>query len=210
MFAFSPDGAWIATDTLATTMEGNPHLLVSKCFIASHLELAVAFTGVANVGQEWTQWVQSRMLARDIDMLDLHTPEALRSVHEQLKCPDDATATIYHLGFSPESDKYVGYVYRSTSDYESEELPESGFAIKPQPADIEAMEPPGGADEIIALAESVRASEGAKPRGERIYIGGELILTQLHEHVITATKIHQFADFEEAWLAMNANLNRGV
>jgi hypothetical protein len=206
MFTVDPGGVWIVTDTLATDLEGEPYLLVSKCLAVPHLELAVTFTGVANVGQEWMQCVQSRTLATDIDMVDLHAPDALRAVCEELDCPDDETSTIYHLGFSPNANAYVGYVYRSTNDFQSEEMIPS-FRIKPDPPDGVGTESPSAEEEIIALAEAIRANEDTKPRGERIYVGGELVITTLASNVIASRKIHRFADFDEQWLTMNANPN---
>jgi hypothetical protein len=208
MFTLAPEGAWIVTDTLATTLDGEPYLLVSKCFTAPHLELAVAFTGIANLGNEWTQWVQSRVLARDIDMLDVHAPDALRKMHGELDLPNEETSTVYHIGFSSSKNVYVGYAYRSTEDFESEEMI-PGFRVKPDPPSGTGWEPPETPEEIIGLAEAIRANEDTKPPEERrIYIGGELVMIQLHSNAILSTKIHKFADFEEVWLAMNDRLNR--
>lgn len=190
MFALAPEGVWIVTDTLATTMEGEPHLLASKCFTAPHLELAVAFTGVANVGQEWTQWVQSRVLASDIDMLDRHEPGVIRAVYAELEGPEDATATIYHLGFSLTENAYVGYIYRSTSDFESEELPAPCFAIKPPPAGRSSSRP----------ARDRRRDHRVSRRGSRERRRQAAGRTNLHR------RYERRADIHEAFLAIGCCL----
>jgi hypothetical protein len=205
MFTLVPEGVWVVTDTLAMTMEGDLHLLVSKCVAVPHLELVLAFTGVANLGQEWSQMVHSRVLAADIDMLDRHTPAALRGMYEDIDCQESATATIYHLGFSTDQGAYVGYVYRSTNDFCSEGM-EPGFRVKPDPP--AGFQPPESVDEIIRLAKEIRANQDRLPAAERVYIGGELVLTSLQENTICSRKIHRFADFDEAWLTMNENLNQ--
>ena len=205
MFTLVPEGVWVVTDTLATTMEGDAHLLVSKCVAVPHLELVLAFTGLANLGQEWSQMVQSRILTADIDMLDRHTPPGLRSVFEGIDCSEDATATIYHLGFSTDQAAYVGYVYRSTNDFRSEKM-EPGFRVKPDPP--AGFRRPEDLNEIIHLAEEVRANQDQRPPAERVYVGGELVLTNLNDRTICSRKIHRFADFDEAWLTMNENLNQ--
>jgi hypothetical protein len=206
MYQLDSEAAWIVTDTLSTDLDGSPNLLVSKCAVIPHLEMVIGFTGLANIGWEWTKWVQSRVLARDIDMLDTHAQDALRFMCEELEIPDGMSSTVYHLGYSPSSNGYVGYAYRSTNDFESEAIQSPCFGIKPHPPEGSAS--PATMEEIIELAEAVRANEDGKAADERLYVGGELVLTQLSQRTIVSAKIHSFEDFEAAWLTMNANLNR--
>lgn len=105
MFRQSPEAVHLVTDTLETTVGGDPHSLVTKCGIVPHLDLVVAGTGVAAVSERWRKMVHDLVLCRDIDMLDVHAPKALRKVWIELVAenPTDLlteTATIYHLGLA--------------------------------------------------------------------------------------------------------------
>src|SRR5690242_4843055 len=116
MFSLHPEIVMVLTDTLATTTEGEPYLLVSKVFFAPHLGTVIASTGLAHIGQEWATAVQSSMLSLDVEMLDHHTPRALRGVAAKLEAqhgPLPGTTTVYHFGLSRERNEYVGFAYRS-------------------------------------------------------------------------------------------------
>lgn len=208
IFGVSPTDAMVITDTLATDPTGEPHLLVSKAGIVPHLGVVIAGTGVAQLADRWRIIVFGELLCRDIEMLDLHAPAGLRRIWGALRREfpevEGVSATVYHFGFSAEIDQYVGYAYRSTSNFESEMLPQA-YGIKPEP-----VEPLDGAPSTlegwIELAERLRAEQEALPLRDRIQIGGELILTSLRNGMIGVQTIYRFADFEEQWLEMNRRL----
>jgi len=137
MFSLSPGAIIVVTDTFATTMSGDPHMLVTKCGIVPHLDLVVAGTGIAELPERWRNMLYSQVLCRDIDMLDTHAPAALRQVWADLEfehadpIANGASATVYHLGLSERTGEYVGYVYRSSNGFASEPMG-PGFRVKPQ------------------------------------------------------------------------------
>jgi hypothetical protein len=208
MFRLSSVEVVVLTDTLATTPSGAPHLLVTKCGIVPHLELVVAGTGAALLTERWRTRVYSQMLCRDIDMLDLHTHDALRRLWTDLQTEfadmitNDVTATVYHLGLSEDIGEYVGYVYRSTDDFASEPMA-PGFRVKPAPEAPPLEKEPDSFAEWIELAHRLRAEQNAKPTAERIHIGGDLTLCIMRDRSISSLKIHRFEDFEEVWQEMN-------
>jgi hypothetical protein len=167
LFSLQPYEVVILTDTLATTPSGDPYLLVSKCSVIPHLEMVIAFTGLAQIGHRWAQKVQTEMLARDMDMLDQHVPSALRAITEEVtqefgRLP--STSTIYHLGYSEISDGYSGYVYRSEKDFESETM-EPGFRAKPQPGG--SLDAPVTVGDMVNLGIHLRAEQGVRPRNSQ-------------------------------------------
>src|SRR6187551_2764279 len=102
MFHHLPESAFILTDTLATTTEGEPALFQSKAWVIPHLNMAVANTGVANLGARWNDFLCSSLVARDIDMVDQFAPEKLRELWDELLVENRAveyaaTCTIYHF-----------------------------------------------------------------------------------------------------------------
>lgn len=181
MFGLSPAGVMVITDTLATTPAGEPYLLVSKAGIVPHLGVVIAGTGVAQLADRWRNVVLSELLCRDIATLDRHAPEALRRLWAALglEYPEASgvDATVYHFGFSPQHEQYVGYAYRSTSKFGSEALPDA-FGKKPEPLEP-LQEAPSTLEGWIDLAERLRAEQASVPLPRRIHIGGELILTSL-------------------------------
>jgi hypothetical protein len=81
-----PTQSVIVTDTLATDPTGEPCLFLSKCILVPHLEMAVAYTGIAQVGQRWVHQIQTAVLARNIDQLDQYVPDAFRKMVMQFHC----------------------------------------------------------------------------------------------------------------------------
>jgi hypothetical protein len=207
LFQLDAESVIVATDTLATRVDGRPYLLVSKCTVLPHLGSVIAFTGNAAIGQRWAAAVQSNLLCRDFDMLDQHTPDNLRQIAAEVEREHGAvpgSSTIYHFGHSAKEKQYVGYAYRSESDFGSEQLG-YGFGMKPPPDTI-PTDTPATIEEIVELADQIRDEQNALPPSERLWIGGELVFTVLAQGYISVNTMHRFADFDAQWLAMNRHL----
>lgn len=211
MFQHEEQSALILTDTLATNTEGEPIIFQSKAWAIPKLNMAMAVTGLGNLGSAWNDFLHSSLVALDIDMVDRYATEQLQKIWSDLEVenePDQKilTGTVYHFGFPEGSDRLVRYVYRSANGFESELWDEPGFGIKPQPTgDFNA---PDDLDDWIRLAEQVRAEQDSLPAKEKIYIGGELFLLVIQDGQSQIARVHRFDDYEQAWLAMNALLNR--
>ena len=206
MYLHEENGFMVMTDTLATTPQGEPLAFTDKCWAFPSMNLIVATTGIKDLGARWVDTLYNRILARDIAMLNLHAPEAMRAIwgdlHAEFGDMGEATSTVYHFGIEEETGQSVRYIYRSAEDFETERHDEPGFGIKPDPPDGATV--PDGLDEWIDLAQRVRANEDARPASERIYIGGELILTVLTNDATSIVTTHRFADYDDQWEAMNA------
>lgn len=208
LFTKDEAGAAIFTDTLATTDDGVPLLYTSKCAVIPHLAMAVTGTGVLNLISPWMQELQSSAVARGIDMLDDLAPDALRRLWNSIDRPlgpAGVSATLYHIGYSEESAECVGYVYRSIDNFESEPMQRQCMAIKPEPEVI--PDPlPATLEDMIALAVQLRDEYDRQPPGERIHIGGDLVLTGLQNGGTFTGRVHRFDDFESDWEAMTDRL----
>jgi hypothetical protein len=207
MFQINPDqGFWVVTDTLATGEGFRPGLYQSKAVSIPHLDLVIAGTGLAQFNARWWAKVMDQILCIDIEMLDTHAPGMLRELWKQLEeefGPAPGTATIYHLGRSAQTGKYLSYAYRSTDGFESEPL-EPGFRIKPDPP--EGWEQPDDLAGVISLAHSTRQKEDRRPPEQRIHIGGDLILIDANDNGTSSKRIHRWDDHYDMWLEMNALL----
>ncbi|WP_157440393.1 hypothetical protein [Actinokineospora inagensis] len=195
------EAALILTDTLATTTEGKPLMFQSKAWAVPHMNMALAVTGLANLGASWNEFLCSFLVARDIDMVDQFAPAQLRKIWDEFQADEDLpTCTVYHFGFRETSNNVVRYTYRSTSNFESELCEQPGFGIKPQPV--------GDFDDWVDLAKRVRAEQDARPANERVYIGGELFLLVVQNWKTQNIRLHRFDDYENHWLDMNELLSR--
>ncbi len=86
--------------------------------------------------------------------------------------PPDATATIYTFGLSLDDGEFTGFAYRSTSDFEAEQL-QHGIGVKPAPESGMIGEINGLAD-FAKLAFSQQEEDRKLPRLKRVGIGGKL------------------------------------
>lgn len=176
------------------------------------MNMVVATTGYANLLTRWTSALRENVRARDITMLDLHAPEVLRDIWAELQedhGPLKGTATIYHFGIDEQTGICRRITYRSKDNFESEIATEGGFGVKPVPV---AVPTPTGLnlDDLVRFAEDIRVEQDAMSHRERIYIGGDLVLTFLSADGITARVIHRFSDQFDAWQAMNGASPLGI
>lgn len=211
MFQHQEQSAVILTDTLATTTEGEPLIFQSKAWAIPPLNMGLAVTGIGNLGAMWNDFLHESLVARDIAMVDKFAPEQLQRIWSEFLAENQdeqevPTGTIYHFGFPEGSDRLVRYVYRSTTDFESELWDQPGFGMKPTP--ISDFDPPDDIDDWINLAKQVRSEQDDRPAEEKIYIGGELYLLVIQNWQSQLLRVHRFDDYEHAWLAMNARLHR--
>jgi len=198
----------VVTDTLSTDFSGNPHLFVSKCTIIPHLEMVVAFSGIARVGHLWSLELQTQVLARDIDLLSLHVPDALIRIVDGLKKDYGelpSTSTVYHFGYSGQEQRHVGYAFRSVNRFKAESIQNDSFGVKPEPRSL--FEVPNNWDDFVMLARRIRDEQDSLPLNQRLHIGGELCRTVLQDRSIQASKLFRFEDFEDQWRRMNENLH---
>ncbi len=204
IFETSEDSVWVLTDTLATTVNGTPGYFTSKCTPFPHLRLLIAGTGHVQLVDRWREHVHSRMAVLDIEMLNLHAPQMLREIWEELSDETDlegGSATVYHLGFLEDSGQHCAFAYRSSSGFASEQIP-FGFALKPPPEG--EYGPVEGVDGLISLATQIREEQSRRPAADRVFIGGDLVLTTLSRDAVNASVVHRFPDFDSDWEAMNA------
>lgn len=212
MFVHQDQEALIITDTLATTEDGTPRSFFDKALAFPAMNLVAATTGYGELLNRWASCLRAEVLARDITMLDLHTPAQLRAIWADLQRehgPLEGTATVYHFGIDEQTGECVRITYRSKDDFVSERATSGGFGIKPEPLSGEVPEI-GSLDDLIDLAKQIRAEQDALAPEERVYIGGDLILTRVAKHAISSERIYRFEDQYDHWQSMNGADPTGV
>lgn len=203
MFSHDPDvGVIVVMDTLATS-DGEPHMFMSKVTAFPHARMIVAGTGLGALITGWVNYLATQRVFRDVVGAVGGATEVLRRLHAEVVGDLTGlglTATIYNFGVERSSGRVVRYIYRSTEDFAEERYDESGFGIKPEPEGSQPWGAPDAVDDYVALAERVRGEQD-QLGGERIYIGGELIMTILTPAGIQTMTIHEFDGYEADWEA---------
>jgi hypothetical protein len=183
-------------------------MFTTKAFIVPHLRLLMAGTGAGGFLGKWFIQVNDRMIVRDVDHLDYHAPRVLaelwQSYKEEFSWPDNATTTVYHFGFSEEDDLIHSYVYRSENDFQSERLPQTGIGVKPECTVPASYELPA---DIKKMMIEQRAIQASRPKDEKVYIGGKILIHQLSRLGFETFALDEFEDYESTQRAIYENFD---
>jgi len=201
IFHTEPEQVFVAADTLATLEDGRPLMFTTKSFILPHLKMIICGTGLGGFLGQWFVEINDRMVVLDIDNLDYHTPKMLRKIWQDewgKYSNSKLTTTVYHFGFSLEEGIIHSYAYRSENNFKSEPLMEFGMRVKPRCNVPENYALP---NDIKKMMEEQRSIQCECLEGDRIHIGGEIIINHLTKdgyNVYTAEKFDDFVTTEKA------------
>lgn len=207
----SPTFVAVMTDTLATTEDYRPAGFFAKAYPVPQIDALISGRGSSELIAGWAFEAACRTLVADYDILvELATP-ALARRWQALEGKRPDTTTAFAWGWSPRESRFIGYAFRSGSDFAPERL-DDGIRFAPGLADqarcTALMDQPdqvaGMLAVMLAAAEEGRADPVAP---EQCQIGGEVILYLLQRDdagsVSTTSRIiHRFpnrdADYFEA------------
>lgn len=185
----------VATDTLATSPDGEPFKFTTKAFIVPHLRMIVAGTGAGGFLGKWFIHINDGMAVRGIDHLDYHASRSLQLAWErhqkEFSLPDQITTTVYHFGFSESTGLIVAFAYRSTDSFRSDRLEPYGLRVKPEcqiPLDYELPR------DIRQMMEDQRRAQALLPKDKRVFIGGEI---EVHHLLADGYRILTLGRFDD-------------
>jgi len=197
IFFTDKDNAVVATDTLVVTPDGEPLLFTSKAIHLPHLRVIIAGTGLGGFATEWALKINDKLIVNGLNNLDYHTPNCLRELwtkfKSELQFGESITTTVYQFGFSQIDGNIAAFAYRSTNNFESEELT-YGMRAKP-----ECAFPEDGfsvIDAIPRMMRNQREIQDEGPKDERLYIGGEIQVLYLTRDGCKSFKLGEFDDIE--------------
>lgn len=205
IFNIGPAQVIVATDTLAMSQETRkPVFFTTKFYPLPHLHGAMFATGIGDLATQWFVRLD-RFVARDMHHLDAFTQPVLQELGRQFGLDESQTTTVYHVGYSEQESRYVGFAYRSADDFASERL-EYGLRIKPpvQGATVESFP-----DDFVRLMRKQRDSDEALPSEQRVFIGGEIQTLVLENKTMTIQTVHRFDNYETLYAQMCAQLSAG-
>lgn len=195
VFALQPDQVYIAMDTFVVGADDRLPMAFQQKFITiPSSDLLVAGTGHAGFIGGWFGYLQSLPLLGDIEDLNMIAPAILKASADAAGGLGSLTATLYHFGYSSVQKRYIGYAYRSTSDFQPSSL-QDGLGLKPivQVPTTENIEFPKFMVDIVIQQQK---QDRALPVEEQVGIGGEVEFSVLSGRTITTTTVHRFSSYE--------------
>lgn len=195
VYMLQPDQVCIAMDTLVVSSEDKMPLCFQRKFLPLQKQkLLIAGTGLSNFVNGWFNYVSSITSFEGIDDLNTITPSVLQAISLAAGGLGEFTTTIYHFGYSPEEAKYLGYAYRSTSDFQSERLQYAlGFKPQVQIRQCDNIEFP---DFLIEIVMEQQRQDRQMPIEKRVGIGGEIEFVELKNQTMRIETVHQFKSYE--------------
>lgn len=207
-FVLQEDLVGIVTDSVVSSpADMQPMLFTTKVYPVPHWKGLICGTGIMNVVTEWAFAAMTSILARDLIHLDEFAPDALRTLFKKVTTQLGATGTVtlYHFGFSAIENRFVGFAYRSTNNFVSEQLG-YGIGLKPDPQlapeeNVSITDFPG---DLVSMALLQKAKDEAKPVEDRVGIGGELFAYLMRRDdngsvYLNVSQCGAFEDFEAAY-----------
>lgn len=205
-FVITRNEICFAVDTLAIGADDHqPFAYITKFVLLPHIKTAATGTGHGMFLAEWYAHVRGSIIASDIDRLDGLTPAELRRIARGYDLAA-VSATVYHFGYSELRERFLGYAYRSTTNFASEEFGE-GTGIKPEVK--LPPEPHVYPALFVDLMKRQREDDLARPVRERIGIGGEVQCIHMQRSGTSVTTLHRFDSYEADLAAMCARLPAG-
>lgn len=196
-----PEGVLILSDTLCTSLEGEPLKLVPKVAHLPHLDMVMGLTGFHNVFLQWNYLLSQASPGLDIDELDDFAAETLPVIWSSM-FPFGATArtTIRHWGWSEKSGRFVGRSFRSVDGFQCEAMPD-GFGFSPDPAPGEDPATVATIEDMVRVAVGQQAYGLNPPEGElQTYVGGDLIAHSMARDgeatVVASNKVSRFPHYD--------------
>lgn len=195
VFALQPDQVCVAMDTLVVGADDRlPMAFQQKFLTIPSSNLLVAGTGHADFIRGWFGYLQSMNLQGDIEDLNAIAPTVLKASTDAAGGLGSLSATLYHFGYSSVKKRYVGYAYRSTSDFHPSPL-QDALGLKPvvQVPPTDNIRFPEFMVDIVIQQQN---QDRALPIEQQVGIGGEIEFAVLAEQTIKVETVHRFSSYE--------------
>lgn len=200
-----PDHLHLAMDTCSLGIDDDggrfPGPFCTKMFLVPHLRGVICGTGIRELIYYWHAMIQQNVVAQCITDLDDLAVEHLPELADRCGVTDKLTGTIYHFGFTRNTNELVTRVFRSTNGFSREDRG-YGFACKPPEGTdpTKVIAPDGSLDlpqAFIELMKQQKAYDDARPSPERLGIGGEIQVVQMTRDGYNVRTVHRFDDFDQ-------------
>lgn len=193
----------VSTDTLATLQNKQPYMYVNKIFPVPHLRLVICGTGSHKLLTDWYIEVQTKILSRDFDFVNLHAQRTLAKLNESL--PKNSKSTIYHFTYDEKKQGCVGFIFRSEKNFECEEIP-NGLATRPPLSSEFVLETNSKAetdqDYFIEIMKEQKRLDDISTNSEKVGIGGEIQFLFFSPNRLIHETIYRFESYDSDFQIM--------
>lgn len=214
-FIINDDAVVVAMDTLSLrAIDKLPYKMITKFFPLPHMNCLICGTGNMGAIIDWFAWVEKNIVANGIYQLNKLTQQVIGNFMNEHN--GDNLCTIYQFGLHEIDGKFHGYAYRSTNDFQSEEI-KHGVGVKPPDAFITAdgtlsldkYAPEGiSIEEILSnIMHRQKEYDETLDVSERLGIGGIIQIVILTKDNIIIKNYKYFDDFENTYNQILENLN---
>jgi hypothetical protein len=214
-FMLHEDGVIIAMDTLSLLARNKkPFKFVSKMFLLPHMQCVICGTGNMGAIIDWYSFVQKNILSNGIYQLNELSKKAIPQFMKEHN--EDNSCTIYQFGLHELDDKFHGFAYRSTNNFQSEEI-QYGFGIKPPDAfkdengmiDFDTISSLSTKpEEVLAAVMRIQKDYDDKlDIDKRLGIGGKIEILYLSRDSMVIRNYDVFDDYDEIYGQMLEGLS---
>jgi hypothetical protein len=195
VFALQPEQVCIAMDTLVIGADDRMPMAFQRKFLSvPESNLVVAGTGRADFINGWFQHLWEGYQGATIDDLDAVVPDIFQSSVIDEGGLGGFTATIYHFGYSPREQRYVGYAYRSEQGFRSDRL-QYALGFKPV-VQVKPAEDIRFPDFLIEIILEQQRQDINQPIREKVGIGGDIEFVVMSDRSIHVETVHRFSSYE--------------
>ncbi|MCK4873255.1 MAG: hypothetical protein KAS72_11060 [Phycisphaerales bacterium] len=213
LFFLEPERVCIAMDTCSLSIEDDgehlPGPFCSKMLLLPHLQIVVCGTGIRSLIYYWSAFLQQNAVARDVTELDNIARAKLPELADECGVTESLTSTIYHFGYWPAEKRMRGFAYRSANGFETEQLKNPGFGIKP-PDGIDLEQALNTCTEkglpagFVEVMKRQKAFDDARPPKEQVGIGGEVQFLVMTAEGYSLSTCYRFDDYDRHSEAVRA------
>jgi len=195
-FILAEDQVIISMDSLSSNENANPFKYTTKIFPLPHINTVVCGTGSLQLVLKWFCYIQEKVLAENINVINREAPEALPILEKETG--HEVDSTIYHFGIDSHSKKFVGYAFRKNNNYRIEKL-DNGIGVRPPDAVLEKISNNQySANDLPELFIKIMKDQREFDNSgeDKVGIGGEIHMLIMTENKQLMWTSYRFDDFE--------------
>lgn len=194
VFVVNEDSINILTDTLAVNIDGSFNRYTAKTLTLSHISSTISGLGVAGLADQLFLYANSQPIHNIHDLTafaESCLPAIFQEITEGFVIPNHITSTIYLFGIDPSTGKAHAFKHESTSNFKSIDIAPEHYSAGAKPTDGLTQDDLtiSTTEEALLVLLKSKAAQDSLSAEERLYIGGQITLTEITPRAIVATNI---------------------
>jgi hypothetical protein len=149
--------------------------------------------------------VNTNILVEDLCHLDEFTTDSLQELSAEYSLSENLTVPVYHFGWSQLEKCFMGFVYRSERNFQSERL-RYGTGIKPHFEHTDWVD--NDKIDFVKIIKRQRLLDRQRPPDKQVGIGGDIYMLHMSQNGTSITQLHRFEDYDDEYIQMMKNLSK--